>query len=59
MDWIMSRLKEPSTWAGIASLMVALKVMPNTPEMVQTVTTIGTALAGVLAVVMAEHKSDS
>jgi hypothetical protein len=54
LSYIFTRLKEPSTYAGLASFAVALKLIPNDPTLVQGVTTVGIAVAGILASLMPE-----
>lgn len=48
----MSRLKEPSTWAGIAAIFQMMKAF--LPPQYQIVMDGGTAVAGALAGVIAE-----
>jgi hypothetical protein len=48
-DYVLARLKEPSTWAGFASLAVALGVAAPTYAAFSAV---GVAVAGFLAVIM-------
>lgn len=51
MKWLISRLREPSTWAGFAGLIPAFVAMLGggvSPE------AIGGAVAGVAAVLMKE-----
>lgn len=52
---LMQRLREPSTWAGIAAVVgsIAQAVATKSPE------AIGAAVAGVLAIVMPEGKRDA
>lgn len=52
--YVLTRLREPSTYAGLASFAVALKLVPNDPSLVQGVSTIGIAVAGMLAALMPE-----
>jgi len=54
LTYILTRLKEPSTYAGLASFAVALKLMPNDPTLVQGITTVGVAVAGILASIIPE-----
>jgi len=57
LTYLLNRLKEPSTYAGIASFAVALKLIPNDPTLVQGVTTVGIAVAGMLAAIFPEGKT--
>jgi hypothetical protein len=52
-SWIAARLQEPSTWAGLGMLLgVAGVVLP--PDLAHAVQVAGTALGGLLAVVLKE-----
>jgi hypothetical protein len=55
MKFFISRLREPSTYAGMAALAGAFGLaVPN--EWVQSIGALGVAVGGVLAVVMPENK---
>ena len=56
VSWIASRLKEPSTWAGIAAGLAALGVNLD-PGLVKYVTMIGMGLGGVLAFLLPEQSA--
>jgi hypothetical protein len=51
----IKRLKEPSTWAGLAALGVLLGGDPAKADAVQT---LGVALAGLIAVFMPESRGE-
>jgi hypothetical protein len=54
MRYIVARLREPSTWAGLAVLCGTLGVvMP--PDTWQAITTAGMAVAGLVAGLMADR----
>lgn len=53
MNWLMNRLKEPSTWRGLAWLLTALGVSLS-PESWHYLTTAGMALAGFIGCVTTE-----
>jgi hypothetical protein len=55
LSFIADRLKEPSTWAGLSTLLIAFKVLPNNPDTTATLTTVGVALGGILAAVFPEQ----
>lgn len=55
MNWIISRLKEPSTYAGLAAIVGI--VAPKLGLDAGTLQTIGVAVASVLAIFMSEKKS--
>ena len=47
-------MREPSNWAGVATILIAFKVLPNDPSTAATLTTVGVALGGVLAAIFPE-----
>lgn len=49
MKFIINRLKEPSTWAGVSALGVLVGVPPGTLDLVAQV---GVGLAGLLAIAL-------
>jgi uncharacterized membrane protein len=55
MDWIIERLKEPSTWRGIIGLVTATGVALQ-PEQVEAIIATGLALIGVINVFRKEKK---
>lgn len=55
MQTIFARLREPSTWAGIAAL-VGVFGVKIAPDQMQAVVALGTAVAGAAAVFMPEKK---
>jgi len=53
MQWILDRLKEPSTWAGVAAACATIgHAIPGVPG--QVVTWVGSSLAALLAIVVPE-----
>lgn len=56
MSYLISRLREPSTYAGIAALAAALGLSVSA-EWVQAVSALGAAVAGVVAMAMKERAS--
>lgn len=57
MEWIAARLKEPTTYGGIASILALIGVQIS-PEMQSEIITICMGVGGVLMVLMRE-KGDS
>lgn len=53
MNWLLNRLKEPSTWRGLVWLLTALGVSLS-PESWQYLTTAGMALAGLIGCLTTE-----
>lgn len=53
MDWIITRVKEPSTWASLAALLVGFGV--SIPDALwQSITMTGVGIAGILGFVLSE-----
>lgn len=55
MQYIINRLKEASTWRGIALLLTALGVQVA-PELQEAVITVGVSTAGLIGVVFPDKK---
>ena len=53
MDWIVERLREPSTWGGLASLLTLVGVTVS-PEFQDAIIAAGVAIGGALMVFMRE-----
>ena len=47
MDFFLERIKEPSTWRGLAMLATALGVAIS-PEMMEQIVVAGTAMVGLM-----------
>lgn len=56
-EFFFARLREPSTYAGIAALVASLSFIPNAAEWSQVVISAGAAIAGALAIVLGENKA--
>jgi hypothetical protein len=57
MEWIIARLKEKTTYAGIFSLLAALGVTV-VPEQAEAITTAAIAIIGAVLVFVDEKKED-
>lgn len=55
MQYLVSRLKEPSTWAGLAALASAFGLTVS-DDLTQAISALGVAIGGLLAVFLAEKK---
>ena len=55
MQFVLSRLKEPSTYAGL-SVLLSLVGVNLAPEQASAIITTATALAGAVAVFVPEQK---
>jgi hypothetical protein len=55
MQFVLSRLKEPSTYAGL-SVLLSLAGVNLAPEQATAIVTAATALAGAVAVFVPEKK---
>lgn len=53
IEWIIARLKEPTTWIGLISFVTAAGVQ-LAPEMQDSIVTAGVAIGGTLAIVLRE-----
>lgn len=56
-DFILARLREPSTYAGIAALVASLSFIPNAAEWGQVIIAAGGAIAGALAILLGEKSA--
>lgn len=56
-EFIIARLREPSTYAGLATLVASLSFIPNAAEWSQLIVPAGTALAGALAILLGEKSA--
>ena len=54
--WLLARLREPSTWAGLGALLIAYRV-PHAQEWNSVLVSLGTAVAGGVAIVLPEKTS--
>jgi hypothetical protein len=54
LAWVVARLKEPSTWAGIAGVVGSMAFLPHAAQDAQLVSAVGAAVASTLAIVVSE-----
>ncbi len=52
--WVMARFKEPSTWAGLAGLSLALGI---STELWTGISGAGAAIAGLMAILLKDKAS--
>lgn len=52
---ILARMREPSTWAGIAAIVLVAPI-PGAPAVAATIKLIGAFVAGALAIWLPEKK---
>jgi hypothetical protein len=57
MSAIVARLKEPSTWAGIAAFVAGASFIPHAAEVSQMIVGAGMVVAAALAIFLPEQKS--
>jgi hypothetical protein len=50
MEWIVTRLKEGSTWAGLAGIIAGASFIPHAAEISHLIPSLGVVVAGVLAI---------
>ena len=55
MNYLVQRLKEPSTWRGAVMLAISLGVGIN-PEQIETIITLGTAAVGAIGVLASDKR---
>ena len=48
LDWLVARAKERSSWLGLTGLITAVGVALS-PDQVEAIVTVGTAIAGAIA----------
>ena len=56
MSTILARLKEPSTWAGLAAVVAGLQFLPHAAEIGSIVTGAGMIVMAALAIFLPEQK---
>ena len=57
MDKLFDYLKQPTTWAGITSIIAAFGITIS-PELATEIASTGAAVAGLLLVIFNENKSE-
>jgi len=58
--WVAARMKEPSTWAGGSTIIAGALTyagLPHDATTIQTISSMGMMLGGVLATILPEAKS--
>lgn len=56
MQYVLGRLREPSTWAGIAALLGAIRINID-PGLWSDISTAGMAVAGLIAALVADRSA--
>lgn len=56
MNWLLARMKEPSSWAGAVGLISSLGIVLN-PSQTQAIAQFGVALASLIMVFMPDPGS--
>ena len=56
VTWIVSRAKEPSTWAGVSAFVASLTFIPHVDSIATLVPAFGAFVSAALAVIMTEKK---
>jgi hypothetical protein len=54
MSFILARLKEPSTWAGAATLLAGVSFIPHSAELAELVPSLGVVVGGLVAIFLKE-----
>lgn len=55
MNYLIERLKEPSTWRGVVMLAIGLGVGIN-PEQIEAIVAVGTAVVGAIGVMASDKR---
>ncbi len=50
MNWVVQKMKEGSTWAGIAVIVGGLTFVPHSADIAKLIVPLGTVVAGALAI---------
>ena len=50
MNWIVTRLKQGSTWAGLATIVAGASFIPHADEISKLIPAVGAVVGGVLAI---------
>ncbi len=56
MEWVANRLREPTTWAGLVTLLSMSGHVTMSDALIQAITTAGVALGGLASVVLMERE---
>ena len=56
MEWIANRLREPTTWSGIVTLISMAGHVTMSDALAQAITTAGVALGGLASVILMERE---
>ena len=57
LAWVLSRIEEPSTWAGAGIVAFALGSVGVAPNVVQASLAVGSAIGGLLAIIIPEKSA--
>jgi hypothetical protein len=58
LNYVLTRLKEPSTWTGLALGATAVGVQVS-PELQDSITTLGIGAAGLISAVLPDRKGQA
>jgi hypothetical protein len=54
-DYILDRVREPSTWRGAILFLTAIGV-PIAPQMAEAIVTAGLGIAGLVGILTSDHR---
>jgi hypothetical protein len=54
LEWIVARLREPSTYAGLAGLIGTMTFLPHATDVATAMPAVGTFVMSMLAMTMSE-----
>jgi hypothetical protein len=52
--WAVARLKEPSTYAGLAGVIASMTFLPHAQDVANAIPALGVGIGGLIAIVLAE-----
>lgn len=55
-EWVIARVKEPTTWVGLTTILTAAGVS-LAPELKEAIVGCGVAIGGLLAIILKEKAS--
>ena len=57
LAWLEARLKEPSTYAGLAGVIGTMTFLPHATDIATAIPVVGASITALLAMVISEKKS--
>lgn len=51
-DFLLSKIKEPGTWSGLAALVAGLSFIPHAVDIAQLIPAVGVVVSGVVSIIL-------